>query len=69
MLLSLEYKQLVEELDYEVEHSSPDKIEVVNILLDIRKKQPFKDNKKLQRLINHYAVERDNMVILKPSKV
>jgi hypothetical protein len=35
-------------------------------LLDIKDKQPFKDNKRLQKQISHYAIERDGMVILKP---
>lgn len=39
------------------------------VLLDIKDKQPFKDNKRLQKLISHYAIERDGMVILKPQNI
>ena len=62
-LLSLDYKQLVKEIDYECT-SGPDKMELVQILCNIRLRQP--DNKKLKKLISHYVFERDGMVVLKP---
>jgi hypothetical protein len=56
--------QLIKEMDW---HTFSDiKIETIQVLLDIKDKQPFKGNKRLQKLISHYAIERDGMVILKP---
>jgi hypothetical protein len=56
--------QLIMEVDW---HTFSDtKLETIQVLLDIKDKQPFKDNKRLQKLISHYAIERDGMVILKP---
>jgi hypothetical protein len=56
--------QLIKEVDWPT--FSDTKIETIQVLLDIKNKQPFKDNKRLQKLISHYAIERDGMVILKP---
>jgi hypothetical protein len=40
---------------------------VVNVFIRIKKRQSEKSKiKKVQRLISHYAIERDNMVVLKP---
>ena len=52
-------------LDYECEYSSRDRLEIVQILLII-KQTGVCDKKKLQRLLNHYAIEHDNMVVVKP---
>jgi hypothetical protein len=57
-------EQLIKEIDHDT--FSDTRIDSVNVLLTLRTKQPFNDNKKLQKLINHYAIERDNMLILKP---
>jgi hypothetical protein len=64
LLSSLDYKRLAKEIDHECV-LSPDRMAVVKILIGIREKQP--DNKKLQKLINHYAIELDDgMMVLKP---
>lgn len=56
--------QLIKEVDW---HTFSDtKLETIQVLLDIKDEQPFKDNKRLQKLISQYAIERDGMVILKP---
>jgi hypothetical protein len=46
-------------------NSSQTKAEILGILCNIRVKAKQKDNKKLQKLIN-YAIEHDNMIVLKP---
>jgi hypothetical protein len=61
---SLDYRQIVREFDYNCKYSSPERLEIVRILYDI-KKTGLGDKKKLQKVINHYAVERDNMLVLK----
>jgi hypothetical protein len=66
MLLSLDYKQLVKELDYDCKYSSQIRIEVVRIFCNIRSKEKQKDNKRLQKLPNRYAIEHGNMVVVKP---
>jgi hypothetical protein len=68
MLTNIDYKQLVKELDYECEYSSQTKVEIVGILCKIKtNRYGLYDNnkKKLQKLINHYAIEHENMVVLK----
>jgi hypothetical protein len=47
-------------------NSSQTKAEILGILCNIRVKAKQKDNKKLQKLINYYAIEHDNMIVLKP---
>ena len=64
MLISLDFWQLVKELDHECQYSSQTKVEIVQILCKIKERQP--DNKKLQKLISHYAVEHENVLALKP---
>ena len=64
MLTNIDHKQLVKELDYECQYSSQTKVEIVQILCKIKERQP--DNKKLQKLISHYAVEHENVLALKP---
>ena len=61
-----DYKQLIKELDYNSRYSSVDigRIQIVQILCNIKQRQ--KDNKKLQKLINHYAIEHENVIALKP---
>ena len=61
---SLDYRQIVKELDYDCKYSSPDKLAVVRIICDIRKTGLY-DKKKLQKIINHYAIEYENIVVLK----
>jgi len=39
---------------------------IVRTLCNIELREKQKDNKKLQRLINHYAIEGDSMMVLKP---
>jgi hypothetical protein len=50
MLLStIDYRQIVRELDHECKYSSREKLEVV----------------RLQKVLSHYVVQRDNMLVLK----
>jgi hypothetical protein len=42
------------------------KIEIVQILCNIKQRQKDNPNKKLLKVLNHYAVEHDNMLVLKP---
>ena len=62
---SLDYRHIVRELDCNYKYSSPEKLEIVRILYDI-KKTGLGNKKKLQKLINHYAIEHENMLVLKP---
>ena len=64
MLLSADHQTIVKELDYSCKYSSQEKLEIVRILYNIRKTGLY-DKKKLQRVIDHYAIERDNMIVLK----
>lgn len=68
MLISqrLDYRQIIKELEYECVCSELGGVEIVGILRNIRLKQA--DNKMLQKLINHYAKEYKDMIILKPGK-
>jgi hypothetical protein len=71
MLLSnIDYRQIVRELDYSCKYSTQTTTEVVRILHKIRKTGLFiGDNdkkKKLQKVMNHYAIERNDTVVLKP---
>ena len=62
---SLDYRQIVKELNHGCQYSSPDKLAVVRILHDIRK-TGLTDMKKLKRVLNYYAIERDyGMLVLK----
>jgi hypothetical protein len=61
---SLDYRQIVKELDYSCKYSIPETLAVVRILCDIRKTGLY-DKKKLQKVLNHYAVEHENMLVLK----
>ena len=68
MLLSssaVDYRTVVKELDSGCKYSSQEKLEVVRILYKIKESGLY-DKKKLQRLINHYAIEHDNILVLKP---
>jgi hypothetical protein len=57
---------LVKELDYQCMYSTEAKMNIVRTLCNIELREKQKDNKKLQRLINHYAIEGDSMMVLKP---
>jgi hypothetical protein len=61
-----DYRQIAKTLDYNC-YSSPDRLAVVRVLCDIRKSGLY-DKKRLQKVINHYAIEYDNMIVLKPCK-
>jgi hypothetical protein len=61
---SLDYRQITKTLDYNC-YSSPDRLAVVRVLCDIRK-VGLHDKKKVQKVMNHYAIEYDNMIVLKP---
>jgi hypothetical protein len=65
MLVSVDHKQLVKELDYKYEYSTQEKLEIVRILYKIRRSSLY-DKKKLQKVINHYAIEDNDMFILRP---
>jgi hypothetical protein len=59
---TVDYRQLVKELDYSSKYST---VEVVRILNSIRK-AGLTDMKKLKRVLNYYAIERDyGMLVLK----
>ena len=64
MLLSADYQTIVKELDYKCKYSTQEKLEIVQILYNIRKTGLY-DKKKLQKVINHYAVEHENKLVLK----
>ena len=71
ILTNVDYDKLVKELDYQCMYSTEAKINIVRILCNIRLKEKQKDTRnkklpKLQKLINHYAIENDDMVVLKP---
>jgi hypothetical protein len=67
MLLSsaVDYRTVVKELDSRCKYSSQDKLEVVRVLYKIKESGLY-DKKKLQKVINHYAIEYDNILVLKP---
>jgi hypothetical protein len=65
MLQSRDYQTIIEELDYSYKYSTQTTIEIVRILHNIRK-AGLRDKKKLQKVVNHYAVEHKNMLVLKP---
>jgi hypothetical protein len=48
--------------------STDAKMNIVRTLCNIglKEKEKQKDNKKLRRLINYYAIEGDSMMVLKP---
>jgi hypothetical protein len=66
MLLSNDYQTLVKELDYRCKYSTQEKLEMIWILHNIRKTGLYDKKKLLQKVINHYAIEHDNMLVLKP---
>ena len=49
---SLDYRQIVKELDYSCKYSNPEKLAVVRILCDTRKTGLY-DKKKVQKVISH----------------
>jgi hypothetical protein len=61
---TLDYRQITKTLDYNC-YSTPDKLAVVRVLCDVRK-TGLHDKKKLQKVINHYAIEHENVLALKP---
>ena len=61
-----DYRQITKTLDYNL-YSSPDRLAVVRVLCDIRKSGLY-DQKKVQKVLNHYAIEYDNLIVLKPTK-
>jgi hypothetical protein len=66
MLTNIDHKQLVKELDYECQYSSQTKVEIVGVLYRIKHNHyGLYDKKKLQKLINHYAIEHANVLALK----
>jgi hypothetical protein len=71
MLPNMDHKQLIKRLDYGV-YSGPERMEIITILLRIRASQAKTNHpnasEKLQKLINHYAIEHRNMVVLKPGR-
>jgi hypothetical protein len=60
---------MVRELDYECKHSTQATIDVVQLLYKIKKTGLYdhdqQNKKKLQKVLSHYAVEHDNMLVLK----
>jgi hypothetical protein len=69
MLLSVDYKKLVKELDSRCKYLSSENLEIVRILYKIKESGLYdndNDKKKLQKVLSHYAVERAGMIILKP---
>ena len=64
---SLDVYSIIKEMDssYNGKYSTQDRMHTVKTLIKLRRKYPEK-NGKLQRLIDHYAVEYDNMLVLKP---
>jgi hypothetical protein len=67
MLLSsaMDYQTIVKELDSRCKYLSSEKLEIVRILYKIKESGLYY-NKKLQKILSHYAVEHDNMLVLKP---
>jgi hypothetical protein len=65
MLQSRDYQTIIEELYYSCNYSTQTTTEIVRILHNIRKAR-LRDKKKLQKVVNHYAVEHENMLVLKP---
>jgi hypothetical protein len=62
----LDYRQITKTLDYNL-YSSTDRLAVVRVLCDIRGAGlSDNDKKRLQEVINHYAIEYDNILVLKP---
>jgi hypothetical protein len=63
-----DYRQITKTLDYNC-YSSSERLAVVRVLCDIRKSElPENDKKKVQKVLNHYAIEYDNLIVLKPTK-
>jgi hypothetical protein len=66
---SLDYRRICKGLDdnYRCKYSSTERLAIVQILCYIRQSGLADiDKKKLQKVINHYAIERENMIVLKP---
>jgi hypothetical protein len=61
---SVDYKQIVRELDYECKHSIRTTVDVIQLLYKIKQTGLY-DKKKLQRVLSQYAVEYDNILVLK----
>ena len=51
-------------LDYKCKHSSQATVDIVQLLYKIKKTGRY-DKKKLQKLLNYYAIEHDNMLVLR----
>jgi hypothetical protein len=63
---TIDYRQITKTLDYNL-YSTPDRLDIVRVLLNIKKTGLHdNDKKKLQKIINHYAAEHDNLIVLKP---
>lgn len=63
----MDYKQIVRELNYKCRYSTQATVDVVQILYKIKKTGLYEnEKKKLQKVMNHYAIEYDNMIVIKP---
>ena len=65
MLQSANYRSIVKELDHSCKYSTQTTIEVIRILYNIKRTGLY-DKKKLQKVMNHYVIEHEDMLVLKP---
>jgi hypothetical protein len=58
-------KDLTKILDYNIFGDT--RLDIIRMLCNIKERVKQKDNqRKIQKIINHYAIEYDNILVLKP---
>jgi hypothetical protein len=65
MLTTIDPKDLIKEPDYNMFGDTS--LDIIRILCNLKLRLKQKDNqRKIQKVINRYAIEYDNMLVLKP---